>query len=92
MLIVQSYLQRLLAIGIQRQQVVIFIGAPVQHAAPAVHGGVDDRSGNAAIFGLHVEHGSVHRYVCVVTEQHAYRHLSHDRGKYCPQIIFRSRI
>ena len=59
MLIVQPELQRLLAIRVQRQQIQVLRGSPVQHAPAAVHRRIHHRGRNPAILGLHVEYGSV---------------------------------
>jgi anthranilate/para-aminobenzoate synthase component II len=71
MLIVYSQLQLLLTVCVQRQQIEITFGAPVQHAAAAIHGGIDECVSDSAILGLNVDQLSPHRDIGIVTKQHA---------------------
>ena len=92
MLIIQPDLQRLLAIRIQRQQIVYLLvrrcsTRPRQCTVVSI-----TRSGNPAIFGLHVEYGSVDGDICVVTEQHAFAHLRPDRETIARRLFFARRI
>ena len=59
MLLVEPRLQRLLFFCIERQQIVILIRAPVEHAAPAMHGGIERGGVHSAIFGLNVENRAI---------------------------------
>src|SRR5579862_4650649 len=74
MLLVEPCLKRLLFFFIERQQIVILIRAPVEHASAAVHGGVERGRVHAAIFGLHVKDGAIECDVGVMTEKHSLAH------------------
>ena len=74
MLPVDPRLQRLLFFCIQRKQVVILIRAPVQHAAAAMHGGIDGGGVHSTIFGLNVEDRAIECDVGVMTEKHSLAH------------------
>ncbi len=63
MLIVHTKLERLLAVGIQRQEIGIALGAAMQNTPEVVHGGVDHGAVHATIFGLDVDDHSAERYV-----------------------------
>jgi hypothetical protein len=69
-LLVQAKLERLFAIGVQREKIEIVVGAPVQHAPLKVDGGVNKGVGGAAVFRLNVEGGLAHFDVCIVTKKH----------------------
>ena len=87
MLIVQPQLQRLLAIRVQRQQIQVLRGSPVQHAPAAVHRRIKNRGCNPTILRLHVEYGSVHGKARVVTKQHAGMRLDRFMRDRHPQNI-----
>ena len=70
MLFIEAQLERGFAIGIERQEIVIIVGAAVQHAAAAIDGGVDQRAGNAGVLGLHVISGLAEINIGVMTEDH----------------------
>src|SRR5579863_3839162 len=70
MLLVEPCLKRLLFFFIERQQIVILVRAPVEHAAAAVHGGVERGRVHAAIFRLHMKDGAIECDVGVMTEKH----------------------
>ena len=70
MLLVQTQTQRFFAVGIERNQIVIIVGAAMHHAAHIVNGGIDQRGGDAAILRLHVKSGLADLYVRIVTKHH----------------------
>ena len=74
MLFVEPRFERLLFFFIERQQIVILIRAPVQHASPAMHGGIESGGVRAAIFGLNVEDRAIECDIGVMTEKHSLAH------------------
>jgi len=85
MLFVDSSFESFFFFCVERQQIVIFIRAPVEYAAPAMDGRIDDRGVDAAIFGLNVKNRAIHCYVGVMTEEHSLAHPNFDRCEYRPQ-------
>ena len=53
---------------------MIFIRAAMEHAAATVHGGIESRGVDAAIFGLNVENRAIDGDVGVMTEKHSLAH------------------
>ena len=70
-LIVQTQFQGLLAIIVQRQQIVIIVGSAMQDPAVEVNGGINQPMGCSTIFGLHVKRDIAEREISVVAEHHA---------------------
>jgi hypothetical protein len=70
MLVVDAFSKRILTFWIEGQQINVVIGAPMQDAAAAINGGVDQGVRGAAILGLHVIDGLVNLYVRVMPEEH----------------------
>jgi hypothetical protein len=70
MLLVQAEAQGLFAIRIERDEVVVVVGAAMQDATAEVDGGIDERGRDAAILGLHVKAGVADLHIRVVAEQH----------------------
>ena len=69
-LFIEAQLERGFAIGIERQEVVIIVGAAMQHAAAAIDGGIDQRVGDTGVLGLHVIRGLAETNIGVMTEDH----------------------
>ena len=69
-LFIDAQLQGLFAIGVQRQQVKIVVGAPMQDAPTKINRGINERVSDPAIFCLHVIRSVAGFYVGVVTEEH----------------------
>ena len=72
-LFIEAQLESFFAVGVERQEVEIIIGAAMKHAAASVYGGVDERAGSAGIFGLHMILVGADANICVMTENHSDR-------------------
>src|SRR2546425_9910814 len=72
--------QNCFVLGREGGQVVVTVGAPVDHLAMAIHGRINERMVRAAVFGLDVITGLVIRDVAVVTECHAGTHTRNFSG------------
>jgi hypothetical protein len=78
MLLIDAEFQSALAIGIQRKQILIMIGAAVQNASLEINSSINHGISSAAIFRLDVVGDSGDRHVRVVPEEHV-RIRSHLR-------------
>jgi NADH-quinone oxidoreductase subunit A len=71
MLRIHPEFQSMLAIGIQRKQVMVVVGAAVQNASLEVDSGINQGMSRAAIFRLDVVGNSRDRHVRIVPEKHS---------------------
>src|SRR6267143_3930051 len=70
-LLVETHLQGLLTSRVQREQVEVIVRAAMQHASAAIHDGIDERVGGAAVFRLDVKRRVARFDVRIVTEEHS---------------------
>jgi len=88
-LLVETHLQGLLTIRVERKQVKVIIRSPMQHSPVEIDRGIDERGGGAAIFRLDVIRYVARCHVGIVTEKH-FRVCSDLTGiAYTPQGTFR---
>src|SRR5579863_5006233 len=71
MLLIDSFLQRLLALPVERKQIGILARPPVQNSSAAIDGSVNQRVQGAAVLGLNVVHRSGYCEIRVVSKKHA---------------------
>ena len=69
-LVSEPQLQCFFAVGIERQEIKIIVGAAMQDSAAAVNRGVDEGIGDATVLGLDVKGEVTDFDIGVVAEQH----------------------
>ena len=74
MLFVETNFERSLFFCVEREQIVILIRATVEHAAAAMHGGIERGGVDSTVFRLHVKDGAIECDVGVMTEKHSLAH------------------